>query len=364
MYGDLFPNGSWPYNVFLTFAADPSRRVVAIILCKIQTVRKIQNPKSKIQNPRSKIQNPKSKIQNPKSKIQNPRSKIQNPKSKIQTAAFGAATKRTDTTTIQNPKSKIQDPRSKIQNPKSKIQNPKSKVQNPRSKIQNPKSKIQNPKSKIQNPRSKIQNPKSKVQNPNSKIQNPNGPFGFWILEFGFGWPGWGGYVGNALVWMGWPPKFGVVGRDPSLQAKGRRLDSPRARLKLGPDFQMVISCVVETGGQFPENLWRVVVCQATILWAQLRERGQEKKGSKIGCRSLLLPCSLITGWNCGCSGFLGSFYGKDGEQKKMWKTSAVGNNFWCRCNHMCGYTHRSFAGTPLAAMHGVRVGGWQALAY
>ena len=27
-------------------------------------------------------------------------------------------------------------------------------------------------------------------------------------------------------------------------------------------------------------------------------------------------------------SGFLGSFYGKDGEQKKMRKTSAVANNF------------------------------------
>ena len=106
---------------------------------------------------------------------------------------------------MQNP-NRVQNPKSKIQDPKSKIQNPKSK-----SKIQNPRSKIQNPKSKIQNPRSKIQNPKSKIQDPKSKIQNPNGPFGFWILEFGFGWPGWGGYyVANALVWMGWPPKFGV----------------------------------------------------------------------------------------------------------------------------------------------------------
>ena len=209
---------------------------------------KIRNPKSKIQNPKSKIQNPKSKIQNPKSKIQNPRSKIQNPKSKIQTAAFGAATKRTDITTIQNPKSKIQNPKSKIQNPKSK--NPKSKIQNPKSKIQDPKSKIQNPKSKIQNPKSKIQNPRSKIQTPKSKIQNPNGPFGFWILDFGFGWPGWGGYVANALVWMGWPPKFGVVGRDSSLQAKGRRLDSTRARLKLGPDFQRV--ALLETEPRFP----------------------------------------------------------------------------------------------------------------
>ena len=117
-------------------SADPSRRVVAIILCKIQTL----------------AQNPKSKIQNPKSKIQNPRSKIRNPKSKIQTAAFGAATKRTDTRKFQNPKSKIRNPKSKIQDPKSKIQNPKSKTQDPTCKIQKPKSKIQNPKSKIQNP--------------------------------------------------------------------------------------------------------------------------------------------------------------------------------------------------------------------
>ena len=188
-----------------------------------------------MQNP-NRSQNPKSKIRNPKSKIQNPRSKIQNPKSKIQTAAFGAATKRMDTTTIQNPKSKIQNPKSKIQNPKSKIQDPKSKIQNPKSKIQNPKSKIQNPKSKIQNPNSKIQNPKSKRP--------------VWILEFGFGWPGWGGYVANALVWMGWPPKFGVVGRGSSLQAKGRRLDSPLARLKLGSDFQRV--ALLETEPRFP----------------------------------------------------------------------------------------------------------------
>ena len=160
----------------------------------------------------------------------------------------------------QNPKSEIQNPRSKIQNPNGRVwgchkkngyyDNPKSKIQNPRSKIQNPKSKIRNPKSKIQNPRSKIQNPKSKIQDPKSKLQNPNGPFGFWILEFGFGWPGWGGYVANALVWMGWPPKFGVVGRDPSLQAKGRRLDSPRARLKLGSDFQRV--ALLETEPRFP----------------------------------------------------------------------------------------------------------------
>ena len=202
----------------------------------VQNPNRSVNPKSKIRNPKSEIQNPKSKIkiQNPKSKIQNPRSKIQNPKSKIQ-----------------DPKSKIQNPNGRVwgchikkgyyDNPKSKIQNPKSKIQDPKSKIQHPRSKIQEPKSKIQNPRSKIQNPKSKIQDPKSGIQNQKSKRPIWILEFGFGWPGWGGYVANALVWMDWPPKFGVVGRDPSLQAKGRRLDSPRARLKLGPDFQMVV---------------------------------------------------------------------------------------------------------------------------
>ena len=49
---------------------------------------------------------------------------------------------------------------------------------------------------------------------------------------------------------MGWPPKFGVVGRDSGLQAKGRRLDSPRARLKLGPGFQRV--ALLETEPRFP----------------------------------------------------------------------------------------------------------------
>ena len=188
----------------------------------MQNPNRSQNPKSEIQNPKSKIQDPKSKIQNPKSKIQNPKSKIQNPNGRV----WGCHKKN------------------------GYYDNPKSKIQDPKSKIQNPKSKIQNPKSKIQNPRSKIQNPKSKIQNPKPKIQNPNGPFGFWILEFGFGWPGWGGYVANALAWMGWPPKFGVVGRDSSLQAKGRRLDSPRARLKLGPDFQRV--ALLETEPRFP----------------------------------------------------------------------------------------------------------------
>ena len=40
--------------------------------------------------------------------------------------------------------------------------------------------------------------------------------------------------------------------------------------------------CVVEIGGQFPEKWWKVVVCPATILWVQLRERGQEKEMQKM----------------------------------------------------------------------------------
>ena len=177
--------------------------------------------------------------------------------------------------------------------PKSEIQNPNGCAwgchrkngyyDNPSSKIQDPKSKYQNPRSKIQDPKSKLQDPKSKIQTPKSK--RPNNPFDFWILEFGFGLPGWGGYVANALVWMGWPPKFGVVGRDSSWYAKGRRLDSPRSNRapisrgwfcwKPSLGFQ---PCIVEIGCKFPERWWRVVVCQATILWVQLRERGGEKE--------------------------------------------------------------------------------------
>ena len=129
----------------IAISADPSRRVLAIILCKIQTGHKIKNPKSKIQNPKSKIQDPKSKIQ---------------------MAAFNR---------LGLPQKEWILRQSKIQNPKSKIQDPKSKIQNPKSKIENPRSKwprltvwgchkmngyYDNPKSKIQNPRSKIQNPK------------------------------------------------------------------------------------------------------------------------------------------------------------------------------------------------------------
>ena len=221
------------FQYHLRISADPSRRDWQISYAGSKRWEVIQNPKSKIQNPRSKIQNPKSKIQNPRSKIQNPKSKIQTPKSKIQTGPFGAATKRTKTKLIQNPKSKIQDPKSKIQNPRSKIQNPKSKIQNPRSKIQNPKSKLQNPKSKIQTPKSKIQTPKT-------KIQNPNGPFGVWILDFGFRsgrgrgrWPCSKWRCMAVLATQTWPSW-----RHTGLQPKGCRFDSPHARPKLGTDFR------------------------------------------------------------------------------------------------------------------------------
>ena len=329
----------------------------------------MQNPKSKIQNPRSKIQGPKSKIQDAKSKIQDPKSKIQGPKSKIQDAKSKIQDPKSKIQNpngrvwgchikngyYDNPKSKILNPRSKIQNPRSKIQNPKSKIQNPKSKIQNPRSKIQNPKSKIQDPKSKIQNPKSKIQNPKSKIQNPNGPFGFWILEFGFGWPGWGGYVANALVWMGWPPKSGVVGRGPSSLAKGRGLDSPCARLKLGPDFQMVV--LLETDARFP------ALCRGN--WGPISRKMVEGcgvpsnysmgstswtragKGNKIGCRSLLLPCPLITGRNCGCFWFLGFFLREGWWTKKDVKNFCSGKQFLMEVqSHVrlhpqifCGYT-------------------------
>ena len=197
------------------------------------TKSKIQNPKSEIQNPKSKIQNPKSKIRNPKSKIQNAKSEseIQNPKSKRGRLGPPQKERRLNWSKIQNPKSEIQNPKSKIQNPKSEIQNPKSKIQNPKS--QNPKSEIQNPKSKIRNPKSKIRNPKSKIQNPKSKRP-------VWILDFGF-WSGrdrgrwpcskWRCMAVLATwIWPSW--------RRTSLQPKGRRLDSPYERPKLGTDFR------------------------------------------------------------------------------------------------------------------------------
>ena len=271
--------------LFKKKSADPSRRVVAIILCKIQTVPKIQNPKSEIQNPKSKIQNPKSKIQNPNGRV------------------WGCHKKN-----------------GYYDNPKSKIQDPKSKIQDPRSKIQNPKS-----------------------------IQNPNGPFGFWILEFGFGWPGWGGYVANTLVWMGWPPKFGVVGRDSSLQAKGRRLDSPRARLKLGPDFQRV--ALLETEPRFP--------ALRRGNWGPISRKIVESCGvpSNFSMRDTFLLGREI---------FRANIIGKVDWSLSMQLTFCSGplklkTSCFPRDSQLSYQALPRI--TPLAAMHGVRVGGWQALA-
>ena len=71
------------------------------------------------------------------------------------------------------------------------------------------------------------------------------------------------------------------------------------------------------------------------------------KKGSKIGCRSLLLPCSLITGWNCGCFWFLGFFLREGWWTKKDVKNFCSGKQFLMRVqSHVrlhpqifCGYT-------------------------
>ena len=128
----------------------------------------------------------------------------QNPKSKIQTAPFGAATKRTKTKLIQNPKSKLQHPKSKLQTPKSKL------------------------------------------QNPNSKIQNLNGPFGVWILDFGFGRAGTGGdgYVANENVWPCWPPEFGLVG---GTQACNRKVAGSLPTTR-GPNW-----APISGGGVLPE---------------------------------------------------------------------------------------------------------------
>ena len=176
----------------------PESAWLANILCRIQTVSMDPNP--------------------------SPKSKIRNPKSKIQTGPFGAATKRTKTKLIQNPK----------------------------SKIRNPKSKIQNPKSEIQNPKSEIQNPKSKIQNPKSKIQNPNGPFGVWILDFGFGRAGTGGdgYVANEDVWPCWPPEFGLVG---GAQACNRKVAGSIPATS-GPNWAPISGGGVlpEIGARFP----------------------------------------------------------------------------------------------------------------
>ena len=197
----------------------PESAWLANILCRIQTVSIDPNP------------SPKSKIQNPKSKIQNPKSEIQNPKSK---------------------RGRLGPPQKERRLNWSKIQNPKSKIQNPKSKIRNPKSKIQNPKSKIQNPKSKIQNPKSKIRNPKSKIQNPNGPFGVWILDFGFGRAGAGGdgHVANEDVWPCWPLEFGLVG---GAQACNRKVAGSIPATS-GPNWAPISGGRVlpEIGARFP----------------------------------------------------------------------------------------------------------------
>ena len=210
------------------------------------------SPKSKIQNPKSKIQNPKPKIQNPKSKIQNPKPEIQNPKSKIQTGPFGAATKRTKT-----------------------------------KPIQNPKSKIRNPKSKIQNPNSKLQTPNSKIQTANSKIQNPNGPFGVWILDFGFGRAGAGGdgHVANEDVWPCWPAELGLVGGKQACNRKvAGSIPPPR-----GPNWAPISGGEVlpEIGARFPApcrgNRGRIsgeTAGQAALLETLGQHRARTKKPS------------------------------------------------------------------------------------
>ena len=155
---------------------------------------------------------------------------------------------------MQNPKSEIQNPKSEIQNPKSKrgrLGPPQKERRLNWSKIQNPKSKIQNPKSEIQNPKSKIRNPKSKIQNTKSKIQNSNGPFGVWILDFGFGRAGTGGdgHVANEDVWPCWPSEFGLGGA----QACNRKVAGSIPPTS-GPNWAPISGGEVlpETGARFP----------------------------------------------------------------------------------------------------------------
>ena len=70
-------------------------------------------------------------------------------------------------------------------------------------------------------------------------------------------------------------------------------------------------------------------------------------KGNKIGCRSLLLPCSLITGWNCGCFWFLGFFLREGWWTKIDVKNFCGGKQFLMQVqSHVrlhpqifCGYT-------------------------
>ena len=110
-----------------------------------------------------------------------------------------------------------------------------NRSQNPKSQIQNPRSKIQNPNGRVWGSHKKngyYDNPKSKIQDPKSKNQNPNGPFGFWIwdVERPRKRPC------RKRSCMAVPANdFGLVGRLPSSQPKGDRLDSTRGRAKFGP---------------------------------------------------------------------------------------------------------------------------------
>ena len=56
--------------------------------------------------------------------------------------------------------------------------------------------------------------------------------------------------------------------------------------------------------------------------------RAGKGKENKIGCRSLLLPCSLITGWNCGCFWFLGFSLREGWWRKKDVKNFCSGKHF------------------------------------
>ena len=262
-------------------SADPNRRVVAILFCKIQTAHIFQDPKSKIQEP--KIRNPKSMIQEPK---------ISNPKLKIQPGA------------IDLPHKERILPQSQIPNPKSKTQDPTSKIQNPRSKTQNPTSKTQNPKSEIQNPRPKIQNPRSKTQNPKSK-------WALWILDFGSGMAGRGlcrkyGHPGHLYL-------ASLVGaQDCNRKVPGSvrpaRFPAP-SRGNWGPLSR-------KNGGL----VWRA---KMVVVGAQLFECGRWKANKACPRQSVFCYHSRRKqNWTVDDSGFWGSLYRRLLKMKyvnKLW---------------------------------------------
>ena len=99
-----------------------------------------------------------------------------------------------------------------------------------------------------------------------SKIQDPKSKPAVWIVKFGFwgGQAGAGGdgYVAIALVWAGWPPEFGVVGKAqackqkvggsiPPVRGPNSPISTERFCWKPRLGFQ---PRVVETGAQFPEK--------------------------------------------------------------------------------------------------------------